>query len=497
MSDVAAKYKTSDRLQRGEVIASRYLIEQLWRNHPLGELYRCRDLTNGDLVTLQRLRREFAEPGVGDRIFETRGRAALGSPWIADILDYGADFDGRPFVVCRTWEAFTLAELERPLAFHEVLEIGERIATALMPAHAERLVHGGLDPASVMIERDPAGRPRVVALLGFGLVPALAGAANKGRSLPLVMSPFHVAPELIRGAPMSPAADVYALGILLWELIHGTPPFRGPTLRVLDAHQRLPLPARELPYDVPSSFDWVLRRMLAKNPVDRFADAATVVEQLRAFASEAIPDLTFELDPEPEQQRVVASLGEDDETDRTIIYRRRAPSRSEAAAIANEPTPVAFPRSRRAKAAAVATIALAGMLIVLQALAGTPAESARDATAPQVVTAAPVIDDTPPRVKAEPVVRAEAVPPPRAMPGTLAEPEFLVHERALLAEVERHCGEPPQSLDVGVRVGPSGKVDSITTFAGNEPDACIEAQLRQLEFPASERGGYHVYTLGR
>jgi serine/threonine protein kinase len=484
-SDGAAKYKLSDRLQRGEVIASRYLIEKLWRNHPLGELYRCCDLTSGDRVTLQRLRREFAEPGVGDRIFETRGRAALGSPWIPDILDYGCDFDGRPFVVSRACQAFTLVELERPLVFHEVLEIGERIAAALIPAHAERLVHGGLDPSSVMLDRDEAGRPRVIALLGFGLVPALAGATHKGRALPLVMSPFHVAPELIRGAAMSPAVDVYALGILLWELIHGTPPFRGPTLRVLDAHQRLPLPARELPYDVPPSFDWVLRRMLAKDPVDRFPDAATVAEQLRTFADEAIPDFTLDLDPEPEQKRVAAKpravASEDDEFEHTVIYRRRAPSRSEAAAIANEPTQVVFPRSRRVKAAAIATVAAAGMLIVLQALAGAPAEPSRDPSPTHVVTAAPVLDDAPPRV----------------IPGMLADSEFLARDSALQADIARQCGQPARTFDVGVRVAPSGKVDKTTVFDAVALDDCTERQLHQLEFPASERGGYHVYTIGR
>lgn len=409
--ELKAKYKLSDQLQRGEVIASRYLVDQLWRNHPLGELYRCRDLATGDMVTLQRLRREFAEPGVGDRIFDTRGRAALGSVLIPDVLDYGADFDGRQFVVCRAHQAMLLAELERPLAFTEVLEIVERVATALIPAHAERLVHGGIEPCSVVIQRDASGRARVVALLGFGLVPALCGGSDKSRSLPLVMSPSHVAPELIRGAPMSPAADVYALGILLWELIHGTPPFRGPTLRVLDAHQRLPLPQLQLPLDVPPSFDWVLRRMLAKNPVDRFADAAAVAEQLRAFARDAIPDLTRELDPDPAY--------EEDDGDRTIVYRRaRAPSRAAVIARVHEPSAVSFPRPQRAKWTAILTITAAGMLIVLQALARAPvdppAEAAIESSAPPPEPSA-AAEQSPPDAPAA-AFHIEAVPPLRPIP---------------------------------------------------------------------------------
>ena len=84
---------------------------------------------------------------------------------ISDILDYGADFDGRPFLVCRSREATTLAELARPIAFIEALEIIEQIAVALIPAHAERLAHGGLEPSSVTLVRGPDDRPRVLGVL--------------------------------------------------------------------------------------------------------------------------------------------------------------------------------------------------------------------------------------------------------------------------------------------------------------------------------------------
>lgn len=397
--NIAAQYKLDDRLEPGEVIASRYVVEQLWRQHALGELYRCRDLQGGGMVTLQRLRREFASrshgredfqpgapgPQLAERLLDSLHRAAPGTTLLPDILDHGADFDGHPFLVWRSQEAMTLAELERPLAFTEVLAIIEAIATALIPAHAERLVHGGIEPASVLLERDADGRPRVVALLGFGLIPALQGIGGKSRSLALLMSPTHIAPELIRGAPLSPAADVYALGISLWELIHGAPPFRGPTLRVLDAHQRRALPELELPFDVPPSFDWVLRRMLAKDPVDRFADAAAVVEQLRRFADDAIPDLTLELEPEPEPEPEIAD--EDDE--RTILFDRLSPavsptprpSCSTTAETVSELMLVSLPRPPWAKWVAIGSIAAAGMLIVLQALAGTPIEPAKPESA--------------------------------------------------------------------------------------------------------------------
>ncbi|HLT36477.1 MAG TPA: serine/threonine-protein kinase [Enhygromyxa sp.] len=514
--NTAVKYKHNDRLERGEVIASRYVVEQPWREHPLGELYLCRDLTCGDLVTLHRLRREFADPGVGDRLLDSRARATLGSPLLPDIIDYGADFDGRPFLVCRSHEAITLAELERPIDFCDAVAIVEQIASALIPAHGERLVHGGIEPSSVLIERDEHGRPQVVGLLAFGLVPALGGADSKSRSLPLLMSPAHVAPELIRGARISPAADVYALGILLWELIHGAPPFRGPTLRVLDAHQRRALPDVQLPSEVPSALDFVLRRMLAKNPVDRFADAAAVAEQLRGLSDDAIPDLTLELDPDPEPKTRRAIDDEDDE--RTILFDRRQPepspsaSRSATAVVVQDsPLPSSLPRPARAKWVAIATIAAAGMLVVLQALAGTPVESVAEAPRELVDEATPLVVGTPvteqssessesnESSESSSTVHPDAVPPRRLVPEQLAPAEFRERRSMLHSGVARHCaGQPVRNVEVAVRVGPSGEVDSATVLgsaATTGVGACVERQSRQLQFPVTERGGYYIYTL--
>ncbi len=512
---VEAGRNLSDGLEHGEVIASRYVVERPWRSHPLGVLYRCTDLTCGTQVLLQRLRREFADPRVADHLFDTRGRAALGSRLIPDILDYGADFDGRPFLVTRTYEARTLAELERPIAFEEAVEIVESIAAALIPAHVERLVHGGIEPESVLIERDADGRPRVVALLGFGLVPALA-VDKKSKHLPLLMAPTHVAPELVRGAPMSPAADVYALGILLWELIYGAPPFRGPTLRVLDAHTSRALPELELPFDAPSAFDWVLRRMLSKNAVDRFANAEAVVEQLGPFV-DGIPDLTLDLDPDscpapvalplyPELEAV--PLAEDDDEEDTVIFDRYAPqpvaSASATAIVLDEPPLLVPGRPNRAKMVALLTIAAALVLVSVQAIINARIDTAAEraelpeatqavaSTADEPVTSTAVVPPPPPTAPAE--------PPAKPLPHKLGNDDFRAEKAPLHARVEHRClGDRVRRIvKVGVRVSSDGKVDSTTVLgamAGTGLGRCVEQEAAKLEFPATKRGGYFVYTL--
>src|SRR5690606_15050752 len=171
-----------------------------------GELYRCRDETSGQVVLLQRLGRAFAGTEVRDRLFETREGASLESKLIADILDYGEDLDGRPFVVTAWSDDAPRDAVARRLAFDEAVAIIERVAAAVAPLHARRLVHGGIDPASVLVDQ----ARELTALHGFGLAPALGAAA--GRNHVLLSSATYAAPELIRGVPLGPTADVYALG---------------------------------------------------------------------------------------------------------------------------------------------------------------------------------------------------------------------------------------------------------------------------------------------
>jgi serine/threonine protein kinase len=371
--------KSTDLMTAGELVACRYRVCRHVRSHPLGELYCCEDETSGELVLLQRLLREFAGPGVRDRLFDTRGSASMESAVIADILDYGEDIDGRPFVVTAWSDDPSLDAVERPLAFAEAAAIVERVAAALAPLHARRLVHGGIEPASVLVD----DARELTGLIGFGLAPALDAGADKTRALPLLVSPAYAAPEAIRGLGVGPAADVYALGVLLWELVFGAAPFRGPTLRVLDAHLERPLPGLELPFDAPASFEWVLRRMLAKNPAERFADAGAVVEQLRAVA---------EVEPRPPAELVVlethtdvevlAALGDEDDDETVVFERVREGSlvvpqlRLQAEIIRDEDAPSSVPRRRWLPRLAVA-LAMAASLALLgvRELAARPTEA--------------------------------------------------------------------------------------------------------------------------
>ncbi|MCA9683409.1 MAG: serine/threonine protein kinase, partial [Myxococcales bacterium] len=280
----------------GTLVGCRYRVEALVGAHALGEIYRCRDTIGGfgggakgagAEVLLQRLSRAFSDPAVHTRLFETRGSAALDDPAIVPLRDYGDDIDGRMYLVTAPARGGVgLDALPRPYrgmrggtqGSAAVLELIERLASALKAAHGQRLVHGAIEPASITL--GGGATLERVELHGFGLMPALHAGTRKSRSLPLWCSPSYVPPEIIRGEAPTPAADIYALGVLAWELLFGAPPFVGPTLRVLDDQLNRALPEPVLPEDASPELEWLLRRMLAKNPADRYADAAALLEAL-------------------------------------------------------------------------------------------------------------------------------------------------------------------------------------------------------------------------
>jgi serine/threonine-protein kinase len=496
-----------DQLQAGEVIACRYRVEAHCRKHPLGELYRCHDEFGNRVVLLQRLRREFAAEGVRDRLFETRQSASMESTVIADILDYGDDLDGRPFVVTAWTDHASLDAVERPLAFLEAVTIVERVAAALAPVHARQLVHGGIEPASILVD----DARELTGLHGFGLAPALQAGVERSRALPLLASPTYAAPELIRGVPIGPAADVYALGVLLWELIFGAPPFRGPTLKVLDAHLERPLPDIELPFDAPASFEWILRRMLAKSPADRFADAGVVAEQLRGYLdAPAVPSIVID-EPEDEEDETVVFASMRSGVDKPV-------DRSVAVGLSVESTE-SMPRARRRwlPRVAAALIAAASLtLLTSLALRDRSDDVAAERidveddvqqaiatrTEPLAVEAIPRT----PAAKPEPtIVRAPAKPtqpaaPSGPLPSKLDKRSFKANKDRLYELVESRCVENRvrRSFDVAVRVDAEGKVASATVLGKMGSSAlgrCVERQAKRLEFPHSREGGSHRYSV--
>jgi tetratricopeptide (TPR) repeat protein len=211
---------------------------------------------------------------------EAQAAAALDHPNIGTIHEIG-EHAGRRFLVMAYYEGATLAQLlagrpDRRLAVPEAASIAGQLASALTAAHAAGIVHRDLKPENVMVL--PDGR---VKLLDFGLARRLdsGGLTEEGVA---VGTAAYMAPEQLRGERAGTAADLWALGVVLYEMLAGRKPFGGERQGMVHSilHEE-PRPPRELRPDVPMALERIVSRCLAKEPGERWT-APQVLTELQA-----------------------------------------------------------------------------------------------------------------------------------------------------------------------------------------------------------------------
>jgi len=264
----------------------------------MGEVYRARDTRLGREVAIKVLPAAFAAEPDRLRRFEQEARAtaALNHPNILSVFDVGTH-EGSPYLVEELLEGEPLSErlVRGALAVPEALRIGMEIARGLDAAHDRGIVHRDLKPANVFLTRDGT-----VKLLDFGLAklvvpPAgaetLAGATTvtehtvQGAVLGTVP---YMAPEQARGAPVDRRTDVFALGVVLHEMLAGERPFRGLTATETAAAILRDEPA-PLPAHVPAPVAAVVTRCLAKEPALRYRRGGEVRAALEALLTGSAP----------------------------------------------------------------------------------------------------------------------------------------------------------------------------------------------------------------
>jgi eukaryotic-like serine/threonine-protein kinase len=253
-----------------------------------GTVYVAGHRESGRRAAVKVLSRGFAaSPEMAGRfVREARILARVRHPAIVDILELGILPDGRPFVAMELLEGRSLLALvagrgRLPLA--EALEILGPVCAALEAAHREGIVHRDVKASNVFVED---GDPPRVKLLDFGVARATGPEDPVLTAVGQRLGSAHaMAPELIRGAAIDARADVYALGVLLYQLLTGELPFWSEDAFELERlHLAAPPPRPGRLAPVPAAVDAVVERALAKRPDDRFSSAAAFLEALRAAA---------------------------------------------------------------------------------------------------------------------------------------------------------------------------------------------------------------------
>jgi WD40 repeat protein/serine/threonine protein kinase/DNA-binding XRE family transcriptional regulator len=223
----------------------------------------------------------FADQPEFIRRFEAEAQliARLEHPHIVPLYDYWRE-PGVAYLVMRLLRGGSLyALLQRgPPPLEQVATIVEQIGAALQVAHRAGVVHRDLKPANVLLDEEGNAY-----LADFGIAKDVYRSAELSFAGAFVGSPAYSSPEQIRAEPVSPQTDIYALGVLLYELLTGRRPFQGPTpASYLDQHLHAPIPplAPSRP-GLPASLDTTIRRATAKLPTARFTSVAELLAEVR------------------------------------------------------------------------------------------------------------------------------------------------------------------------------------------------------------------------
>lgn len=276
---------TSDRLI-GALLDGRYRVENPIATGGMSTVYRGLDVRLDRPVALKVMDARYA----GDQQFlarfqrEARAIARLKDPGLVAIYDQGNDAT-HPFLVMELIEGGTLRELLRergPMPPHAMTAVMRPVLSGLAVAHRAGLVHRDIKPENVLISDDGE-----VKLVDFGLVRAIADAGITSTSV-ILGTAAYLSPEQVTGTETGPRSDVYAAGIMAYELLTGTVPFKGDNPLAV-ANQRLdrdvPPPASVIE-GVPPELDAFIIRATQRDPGARFADAGEMGAELSAIADE-------------------------------------------------------------------------------------------------------------------------------------------------------------------------------------------------------------------
>jgi eukaryotic-like serine/threonine-protein kinase len=270
----------------GRLLGGRYRLVELLATGGMGEVWAAEDRVLGRPVAVKLLGGALAGDGqAAERLRrEARAAARLGHPGIARVLDLGAQH-GRPYLVMELLQGESLAaRLARagPLTPADAAAVVADVADALEAAHRAGVVHRDVKPGNVFLT--DAGEVKV---LDFGIASAAGEAALTTGGL--LGTAAYLAPERVLGERATPAADVYALGVLLYELLAGRRPFEADSeFELAMAHVNArPVPLAEVAPSAPPSLVAACGTAMAKDPADRVPSAAAFADLLRTPASPA------------------------------------------------------------------------------------------------------------------------------------------------------------------------------------------------------------------
>ena len=290
----------------GDTIGPYRIVRQLGEG-TTGRVFEVEHVRIGHRAAMKVVHRDAVLPGVVGRLFaEARAVNLIGHRHIVDIMDVLEPSEGQPehALVMELLDGRSLADFvskQQPLAPARIASIAAQVCDALAAVHAAGFIHRDLKPENVfLIQRD--SNPDFVKLVDFGLVKATRPDIDWARATvdgTFLGSPAYSSPEQAAGGAVDWRTDIYALGIMVYELVTGVLPFEGQSLADLLRKQVSEppprLPGHHLSTDVGRALDAIIQTCLAKEPAGRALSAAQLAQMFRQLSNGSVADAVSNL----------------------------------------------------------------------------------------------------------------------------------------------------------------------------------------------------------
>lgn len=278
----------------GRILDKRYRLEEKLGTGGMGEVYRAKDLQESTEVAIKILKQPLTCDKKAEEYFwqEAQATALIRHPNVVDAIDIGVTEETCPYIVMELLEGQTLREVisqDAPLNVTRAIVLMLQISEGVGAAHDVGIIHRDLKPTNVFITR-ATHKPSKVKVLDFSLAKLLR--QNKSDDMfgytsgKIRGTPRYMSPEQCEGNELTPASDVYSMGVILFEMLTNVQPFSGINAKEIALNQisEQPQSMREFVPNIPVEIDAFVQRVLSKDPEKRPHDANEFRHELESIA---------------------------------------------------------------------------------------------------------------------------------------------------------------------------------------------------------------------